>query len=390
MFFSQVDLTDPARRIASYRDGASATDLHVGAQPVTTPPHLSLFDSNLSLDQVSSIFAPFLALLFLRQFLAGNTIMAAEAIGVVGSAVGFAGFAFQIADGINKLIDFCQAVKGAPEDLRTTISELQELGELYQEIGQQIGTQQQINVASLPSQAVLDRILARCKRNNVDLQMLLSDMDAEVNRRPIRGSMKVVLKKDILLKFLSRVERSKTSLLLSYTLYYKSVSCMSYVNEILTDLSSELARQETISVRKELQKISAVAPHITAMPPQIDMLVNHAVSSKASTSCPVGSIQKQHTPHLTTHHSTRTLRQTTRLTLRLPYWLSCRTYDLAFHRSISGWNVSIQTRNIVPSDSTFFQACIPNHTRIGFDVSQLVVSDDLTILARKKLKTFKV
>lgn len=125
----------------------------------------------------------------------------AEVFGVIGSAVGIAGFAFQIADGINKLVDFCQAVKGASQDLQTTILELQDLGELYTDIGRQIDTQQQISVATLPSQAVLDRILARCKRNHNDLQILLADMNDEVKRQPTRGSIKAVLKKDHFLRF---------------------------------------------------------------------------------------------------------------------------------------------------------------------------------------------
>lgn len=149
--------------------------------------------------------------------------------------------------------------------------------------------------------------------------------------------------------------------------------------ETSTDLYSELARQETISMRKELQKISAVTPHITAMGPQIDILVNQALGTRASTPCPVNSIQKQQTPQAIAYHFTQTSRQTTRLTLRLPRWLSCRTYDLAFNRSICGWNVSLQTYNIVPLNTEFFIACRAGDVQ---KVKDMLISEPSHVLDR--------
>lgn len=145
----------------------------------------------------------------------------AEVFGVVGSAVGVAGFAFQIADGIKKLADFCQAVRDAPADLQDALSELVDLAELYKEVGQQIEDQQMSHPTALPSRLVLDRLLQRSRRNHHDLQVLLVDMEAEVKKRQLRGSIRAVLKKETFTRFQKRVGRTKDTLQLSYTVYCK-------------------------------------------------------------------------------------------------------------------------------------------------------------------------
>ncbi|KEQ97858.1 hypothetical protein AUEXF2481DRAFT_27207 [Aureobasidium subglaciale EXF-2481] len=123
----------------------------------------------------------------------------AEVFGVVSGAVGVARFAFQIADGIRKLGDFCQAVKDTTIDLRDPISELIDLAELYKEI-------------------------ERSKRNLKDLQTLLSDVEAEARKRQTIGSVKAVLKKETFAKVQKRVERFKDAPQLSYMVYYKRVT----------------------------------------------------------------------------------------------------------------------------------------------------------------------
>lgn len=83
----------------------------------------------------------------------------AEALGVVGSAVG-----------IKKLTEFFQAARDTPTELRDAISELEDLAGLYHEIGQQIDSQRQGGAAVLPNQAAVSRILIRCKRHLSDLE----------------------------------------------------------------------------------------------------------------------------------------------------------------------------------------------------------------------------
>lgn len=293
----------------------------------------------------------------------------AEVVGVVGSAVGITGFAFQIADGIKKLMDFCQAVKDAPSDLHEAISELEDLAELYQDIGDQVNAQQQMNAAALPSQALFERILARCRRNCADLEALLVDMDAEVKKRRTRASIKVVLKKETFAKFQKRVERTKNSLQLSYTAYcrYAPDSKPRFIIEITDRSASALNQRQTQSLHTEMQKISASTPQISAMTPlisvmapQLDMLVTHSTNTASQSTYQKFSRQRK-------NHSRsgyRTKSDTVCLSLRLPWWLLNRTYELAFSHSTRGWDASFRVYNIVPSQRLY-------HTFLGGDYESI-------------------
>ncbi|THZ96434.1 hypothetical protein D6C88_01584 [Aureobasidium pullulans] len=257
----------------------------------------------------------------------------AEVFGVVGSAVGVAGFAFQIADGIKKLADFCQAVRDAPADLQDALSELVDLAELYKEVGQQIEDQQISHPTALPSRIVLDRLLERSRRNLDDLEALLVDMEAEVKKRQFRGSIRAVLKKETFARFQKRVERTKHTLQLSY---------MAYCNA--------LSRQEAQCMHREMQKVSAVTHHISAianqvsiMGPQLGVLVTNSTFKLPQ---PGHVIQPRIASKKTVYYR-----------LRLPTWLHSQVYEMAYSYSTNVWTTQFRVYNTVSYLSPFMQAC---------------------------------
>ncbi|KAI5272524.1 hypothetical protein E4T47_04226 [Aureobasidium subglaciale] len=104
---------------------------------------------------------------------------------VVGLVVGVAGFSLQIADGIKKLADFCQAVKDTPVELKDAIGDLKLLAEQYQVVDQQVNASPSRNV-------VLDGILDRASRACNNLETLLAEMDIEVKRKRVIGFIKAL------------------------------------------------------------------------------------------------------------------------------------------------------------------------------------------------------
>ncbi|CAC9890401.1 unnamed protein product [Aureobasidium pullulans] len=259
----------------------------------------------------------------------------AEVFGVVGSAVGVAGFAFQIADGIKKLADFCQAVRDAPADLQDALSELVDLAELYKEVGQQIEDQQISHPTALPSRMVLDRLLERSRRNLDDLEALLVDMEAEVKKRQFRGSVRAVLKKETFTRFQKRVERTKNTLQLSY---------MAYCNA--------LSRQEAQCMHREMQKVSAVTHHISAianqvsiMGPQLGVLVTNS------------TFKLPQPGHVIQPRIASASKKTVYYRLRLPTWLHSQVYEMAYSYSTNVWTTQFRVYNTVSYLSPFMRAC---------------------------------
>lgn len=144
----------------------------------------------------------------------------AEVFGAAASGLGIAGVAFQLADGIKKFTDFCNAVRDAPDEIKDVVSELEDLHNLFAEIGQQYDRQQNMPHAPVVGLS-LPRALARSERNLLELRMLVKDMEADIKKRRTRGSIKVVLQEKTLLKYKERVRRAQDSLVISYNSFCK-------------------------------------------------------------------------------------------------------------------------------------------------------------------------
>ncbi|KAI5206350.1 hypothetical protein E4T39_02413 [Aureobasidium subglaciale] len=245
---------------------------------------------------------------------------------VVGLVVGVAGFSLQIADGIKKLVDFCQAVKDTPTELEDAIGDLKLLAEQYELIDRQVNASPSRNV-------VIEGILERASRACNNLETLLAEMNIEVKRKRIPGSIKAALKKATIQRFEMRVERTLRTLHLAYTDY-----CSDF---------SALVLQETRSIQQGVQSLLATTPHIyataahvSAMAPQVDMILvgsNSSPTSSMAQSVTTGS-------HITTARSQwqRQRQNTFSLKMRLP-WLTRRAYDLVFMQSTNGWNIMFRT-----------------------------------------------
>ncbi|THY33665.1 hypothetical protein D6D00_00677 [Aureobasidium pullulans] len=169
---------------------------------------------------------------------------------IVGVVVGVASLSVQIADGVKKLAEFCQAVKDAPADLQITVHELENLAKIYLAIEQQMNVE--TNPATLPSRMLLDQMLQSCRRSQQSLGDLINNIVAEINKQPTRGSIRAVFKKGTITRLQQNVQNAKDTLSLSYLVY-----------------CSTLGIEETRLSRAEAHILSPIPSQMSAMQSQI-------------------------------------------------------------------------------------------------------------------------
>ena len=137
----------------------------------------------------------------------------ADALAVVASGVGVASFALQVVDCAAKLRRLWADIKDAPEDVINLIDEIQTLSQVLDAI----------NVTHKPAvgNAMFDQCYVFCEHSVRNLESVARDLEKLVRRKRPVGVLRVVLKKDIIAKHRSQLERAKTSLLLAQQTYQR-------------------------------------------------------------------------------------------------------------------------------------------------------------------------
>ncbi|KAL2036086.1 hypothetical protein VTO58DRAFT_102004 [Aureobasidium pullulans] len=267
---------------------------------------------------------------------------------IVGVVVGVASFSVQIADGVKKLAEFCQAVKDAPADLQITVHELENLAKIYLAIEQQMNVE--TNPATLPSRMLLDQMLQSCRRSQQSLGDLINNIVAEINKQPTRGSIRAVLKKGTITRLQQNVQNAKDTLSLSYLVYCSTLGIeetrLSRAEaHILSPIPSQMSAMQS--------QISALSSQVSSMTPKLDVLVTHSTTLVTST---VSTTNRNW--HLDGNsRRQRKLKNKVVYKLQLPSWLHSRAYELVYTHSTNIWTTQFRVYNTVPADSPFLLAC---------------------------------
>lgn len=143
--------------------------------------------------------------------------MAEAAVGVVASGAGLAGLTGQIVDGLVKVKRFYDEYKEAPDDMKDTIFEIENLLDTLREINED---QEQHPVQS----SNLTRCLTSCEMATKKFSDLAQELDTLMASRRRVGAFKTVLKRDKLAKYGDRVEKAKITLCMSYGHYSRYVT----------------------------------------------------------------------------------------------------------------------------------------------------------------------
>ena len=155
----------------------------------------------------------------------------AELVGVISSGIGIATLAAQITDSVIKLKSYWDQLKDASEDLQLLIEEIEDLNLLLSEIEKD----QQRNPLSsrLLGSTAASKCFEHCKRGADRLKELTTELGLEIKAggrwKKRWASAKVVLKKDRLEKYRSRLERASRSLSLAHQIYTRFVTRKCYL-----------------------------------------------------------------------------------------------------------------------------------------------------------------
>jgi len=140
----------------------------------------------------------------------------AEMLAVVSSGMGVVSLAFQVADSIQRLKDFCALMGDVPEEIRLAIEEVEILSLILEDIDRDI--QQELLVSPIIMFAV-KKSLRLCRAGGNALGSLAKDMENGIVRSKKRGAFKAAMKKDKMEIFRKKLEAAKSTFLLAHHCY---------------------------------------------------------------------------------------------------------------------------------------------------------------------------
>ncbi|PMD40219.1 hypothetical protein L207DRAFT_458702 [Hyaloscypha variabilis F] len=291
----------------------------------------------------------------------------AELVGVVASGISIGALAAQIAASISKLKSYWDEIQEAPDDIASLIEEISDLHMLLADIEDD---QRRNPMFSLLLDGVASsRCLEHCKRAADRLSELVDEVATDiqsssgVKRR--WASAKVVLKKDSLEKYRSKLERTIRLMTLSHQCYTRAL----------------VQLQPDIIVSK-LKQLSAPEPNTDSNLRDVDLISSEqlAVSSSTASLNRTRSMSNEITgsyafwiPMLSIHYERASVYSTQshtqneevdkrlkslhklRARMRGPISILNRFWEISGHNAENGWKISIRTYNIISFDSLTFK-----------------------------------
>jgi hypothetical protein len=234
---------------------------------------------------------------------------------VTGLVVSVVPLGVLLAESVQKLRRFHEAMKAAPERLASIIDEIELLSEIV--------TEMEGNLVSSDTHTKpgLQRCIARCKKAVRQFSMCVEGLENRIKRHKRRGSLAFIMKSESIEEVIARLERSKSSLGLAYTLYRATVADeqMKSIMQTLTDGNALLAQQ---AIRSR------------------DMCRTNTMTTQVRRKKNFGGNGRD-----------------TRTQLRTPSWLSHTIWAVFVERATAGWTIALRAYSIVPHDSAIFKAC---------------------------------
>jgi hypothetical protein len=236
---------------------------------------------------------------------------------VVGLVVGVVSLGVQLAESVQKVKRFYNTVKDAPERLTDIIDEIESLSDILTEME---GDHTAYTTELGPK---MQHCVATCRRAVDKFSTYADSLESRMRRHSRLGSVKFAMKSESIEGVISRLESSKSNLVLAYMLYREAVA-----DKRALQMQQQM---ETMAVAQTLLL------HKTPQPPFVP------------TTPKMPNIHPQSTPLLRGKHFAR---------LSSPKWLSRSVWELAIERAISGWRFSLRSYRAVTYESPVTQACL--------------------------------
>ncbi len=132
---------------------------------------------------------------------------------MAGSSLGIASLALQLGDCIARLKSFWSAVKDAPEEIKYLLEEIETLSFVLSDFG--ANNDPKLN----QGQEATFKCFQFCKKAVGILDAVINEVEVEIKKRKRVGSVKAVLRRDVIEKLRERLMRAQSMLMLSNSLY---------------------------------------------------------------------------------------------------------------------------------------------------------------------------
>jgi hypothetical protein len=233
---------------------------------------------------------------------------------IVGLVVSVVSLGVQLAESTQKVKRFYNAVKDAPVRLADIVEEIESLSEILTEIE---GGDTSGNTVVGPK---LQRCVSTCRKAVDQFSTYADCLERRIKRHKLRGCTKFALKSESIEGVISRLESSKSNLVLAYMLYREAVA---------DKRAAEMQQQmESIAVGQALLMAQ------TSSTLRISDTTRNPLEAR-----PAGQGKRIGR-------------------LRTPSWMSQTVWEVVVSRAISGWTVSLRSRRLVSRDSPVAQACL--------------------------------
>lgn len=232
---------------------------------------------------------------------------------VVGVVVGVVSLGVQLAESVQKVKRFYNDVKDAPERLADVIDEIESLSDIL------IDLEGSHSLDGTGVSSNMQRCVAACRKAVERFSTYVNGLESRLKRSKRRGSVKIALKSENIEEVISRLESSKSNLVLAYMLF----------REAMSD-----------------KRATCVQNQMAAMVNNQAVLLQRTPVARVTQ--PVSRDNISRRTHPPGHREFQ---------LKTPRWLSQTIREIVVNRAISGWTVSLRCYAVVPYDAPVCVAC---------------------------------
>lgn len=240
----------------------------------------------------------------------------AEAFGVAAGAIGVVSLGIQLAESLQKVKSFCASVKNAPLHIAELIEEIEIMRDILSDL------ESGCLSANVASSSNMHRCLKIAQRATIGLVSFSNELQARIKKSRFRGGARFALSRDEIKQMLNQLERTKSSLILAYSIYREAIA-----DDRHSVMLQATSRGQESPARKS---------------PAVSLLVQASASSAYNKST--------FAPH-------KLMVGKTLFQVTTPRWMSDTIWQLEMRSSFSGLNVFTRSYGIVPSDAPIFEAC---------------------------------
>jgi hypothetical protein len=133
-------------------------------------------------------------------------------IGMAGSGAGIASLVLQVGHFAMRLKGFWDAVKGAPEEIKYLIDEIETMSLVLSDF-------ETTNQLDILGHEAVSKCLKFCKKATEVMNSVVTEVETEIKKRKKVGSIKAVLKHDTINKLRQRLMTAQSMLILANNLY---------------------------------------------------------------------------------------------------------------------------------------------------------------------------